>query len=373
MEEESNLAKDLLGGMRSLIKERLVSPLLPAFILSWLIWNYRVILTILSDEDLETKFSVIEKMFPTFWIHCLDGVLVPLSFSLAYIYLYPLASIPVYRFALVNQRKLREERQKAENEKLLSEEDKQKILAFAYDQKISSQKQVDQQVQEIEQLRAKITELEKPQRQNKEARGMVQKPTPDSKTEDLAEDKFKVLAALSFAENKGIEKTEEKDLKKIITDNVTELKIVLEELERANLLQKGFNSNGPTYAITHEGRKAYKKRENDLLEKSNSFSVKRNGSLVQTENDLKSRLLLTPEQLMDNRIRDFLQNDPLFDGMKFIVFVKDGKITVSKIPSDLSGKAQNFDYEFIAANEINIWNEIERIKVLIRRDLKPIG
>lgn len=160
MEEESNVVKDMLGGIRSLLKERLVSPLLPAFTCSWLLWNYRVLLTIFSDEKLETKFSVIDGMFKYPWGHFVDGILIPLSTALAYIFIYPLVSIPVYRFALNSQRKLRETRQLAEKEKLLSEEDKQKILAFAYDQKVNSQKQLDQQIQEIEQLNAKIKEFE---------------------------------------------------------------------------------------------------------------------------------------------------------------------------------------------------------------------
>jgi hypothetical protein len=269
MEEESSFVKDMLGGLRSLLKERLVSPLIPAFILSWLMWNYRVVLTIFSHENLETKFSVIEGMFPTFWVHCIDGVLIPLLFSLAYIYLYPFVSIPIYRIALINQGRLRGERQKAEKEKLLSEEDKQKILAFAYDQKVNSQKQIDQQLQENEQLRAKIAELEKSHQPVAVPYGLEQKYREDSITvnlKNITEDKIKVLRILGNAEeqDKNIDYMPERDLQKRVAYNTTDLRIILEELERGNFIQKFSAATGNEYKLNYEGRKALVEKDKEV-------------------------------------------------------------------------------------------------------------
>ena len=270
MEEESNVFKDLLGGVRSLLKERLVSPLLPSFTLSWIFWNYRTVVAVFSDEDLEKKFAAIDSQYPTLLIHFRDGALIPLVFALAYIYLYPIVSVRVYKHSLERQLKLRKARQDVENKKVLDEEEKQRLLAFTYDQKAESQKELDKQQMIIEQLRAKIAELENITRANppliSEQQGL---PDPGKilYPTELTEDKFKVLGALSYAEDNEIETTEEKDLRNLIKAPVTELRIIIEDLERSRLIQKRFIGNKTCYVLTHEGRVAFIKKKEERLGK----------------------------------------------------------------------------------------------------------
>lgn len=65
MLEESN--KSLIGYMR----DRATSPLLGAFMISWMGWNYKFILVILAYIPLKDKFELIEEVLypssvPTF-------------------------------------------------------------------------------------------------------------------------------------------------------------------------------------------------------------------------------------------------------------------------------------------------------------------
>jgi DNA-binding MarR family transcriptional regulator len=258
--EDTNILKDLIIGIRKQLSERLVSPLMPSFVISWLIVNYRLVVAILSSEPLEKKLSFIDTvLFPSSQIVVSHGFLIPLAASLAYILLYPYPAKWVYQYALKRQRELRDARQRAENERILTLEESQRLRTYYFDREIELKKQTQERQEEIEQLRAKITQLEESQK-NVEATPVglrVHRKVLSSK--DLTEDLAKVLGALSYAENNGIEQTNEKDLQKVLQNNMTDLKIMLEELERANYIQKGFLGNGtPIYSLLHEGRKSLK-------------------------------------------------------------------------------------------------------------------
>jgi hypothetical protein len=309
MEEDSSIVKDTLGGLRSLFKERSVSPLMPAFIISWLMWNYRVAIIILSGEDLDTKFSMIDKIFSTLYIHILDGVLIPISFALAYIYLYPLVSLPIYSFSLNRQRDLREARQKADKEKLLSEQDKEKILAFAYDQKIKSQKQIDQQLQEIEQLNAKINQLE-------EAK-LPPSPTPETRepgTQVESKNNIKSNDTFNRSSN-GAQNIEE---------------------NFSNPIQTPLQIK---YDPKHSSRAS------------------------------KSRLLLTADQMMRHYIEAFLRNEEDLGDNNFLSSVMDGKIGITLLPKD-ERKSMTFNYSYSTDEGVKLMSEVARVKSQFLREVK---
>ena len=102
--------------------------------LSWSVWNYRVLTILFSDENIEDKFSAIDKQFESFDFLTLqingahiDGFLIPALFALFYIYIYPVISEPVYKFSLEKRRKLREIKQASDDLRLLSVEDSRAI------------------------------------------------------------------------------------------------------------------------------------------------------------------------------------------------------------------------------------------------------
>lgn len=126
---------DMYKSIKAFLYDRTSSPLFGAFLTSWLLVNFKIVLTIFSGEDLVTKFQIIENLFSItafeqqhYWLGFLvHSLLLPAVLTISYIYLYPLLAKPVYEHSLRKQRELREVRQTAENESLLSVEESHKI------------------------------------------------------------------------------------------------------------------------------------------------------------------------------------------------------------------------------------------------------
>lgn len=264
MQNEPNIFADLVSGMRNLLSERLVSPLFPTFIASWLIVNYRILLTIISDENLEAKFSIIDTvLFPSWTCLLAKGFLIPLVLSMGYIFLYPIPSKWVYGYALNNQRKLREKRQEVEKARVYTVEESQKLMTYYYDRESRIQEQLSQRMQDIEQLRAKIAELEQAQTNSTTATPsppFQATEAPSQKSLSITE--LAVLKAISLVESVGKTYIEEEAIRQNMGKHgkdVTGLRIVLVDLIGKGLIAK---TSGGNYRFEHQGRVALKEYEN---------------------------------------------------------------------------------------------------------------
>lgn len=72
------------------MKDRLVSPLAGAFIICWLAWNWRVVLTMLSSEKLLRKIGIAERfLYEDAWWPLANALWIPLGLALLYILVYP--------------------------------------------------------------------------------------------------------------------------------------------------------------------------------------------------------------------------------------------------------------------------------------------
>jgi len=131
--------EDLLRSIKAFLYERAVSPLAGAFIIAWLVSNYRVIVILLSDVHFRYKFAAIDEYFSIANISKIEfldqnfgyvylGLARPVILAGFYIFLYPLLAIPVYNFTLFVKQKLRRIKQKVEKEKLLSLQESTKLL-----------------------------------------------------------------------------------------------------------------------------------------------------------------------------------------------------------------------------------------------------
>jgi hypothetical protein len=134
---------DAMQSIKAYLYERSASPLLGAFVLAWSVWNYRVIVILLSSQlNPGQKFQMIEERFSSCMVPLigwdwsaiaglLHGLVAPALITLVYIYLYPRLAEPVYQFSLTRQQKLREIKQEAQKLQVLTQEESQKILIDA--------------------------------------------------------------------------------------------------------------------------------------------------------------------------------------------------------------------------------------------------
>jgi hypothetical protein len=118
------MLNELWDSTKSNLTDRLSSPLIGSFLVSWCLWNWRFLVILFSDASISQTFNMIESIsFPDFKSILIFGVACPLITSLVYIFLYPLPARFVYGYTLNQSRKNNELRQSISKETLLTQEE----------------------------------------------------------------------------------------------------------------------------------------------------------------------------------------------------------------------------------------------------------
>lgn len=148
--------RDLGEGVKAEFLSRLRSPLVGAFVISWLLWNHRVLFVLFSDMKVGKKFAFIDMdLFSSaadFW---LSNTLWPLLSAGAYIFVVPWATRGVHRWNLWHQRLLHEDDLRSEGLKVLPVGEATKLRALASERRTQVEKLKD----EVEELGARMTQL----------------------------------------------------------------------------------------------------------------------------------------------------------------------------------------------------------------------
>lgn len=93
--------KDVWNSVRLNVLDRLGNPLVGAFCLAWVVWNFRLILIALGSGDWKPKLEYIDKVLmksSADWV--IHGYLIPLGSALAWVFVLPF----VFRKAIVFHR-----------------------------------------------------------------------------------------------------------------------------------------------------------------------------------------------------------------------------------------------------------------------------
>ncbi|EGS0844697.1 TPA: hypothetical protein ACIS18_003579, partial [Salmonella enterica subsp. enterica serovar Birkenhead] len=138
---------DLIKTVKAQLYDRLTSPLLGCFLLSWVIWNYKFIFTLFSDMKIEDKFKFIDgSIYSGDYSHLIYGLLLPFVTTLFFIFIYPYPAKFAYAFFRKRQVELKEIQQKIDDETPLTRDEARKIRSDAVKMSIEFE-------QEIEKLR----------------------------------------------------------------------------------------------------------------------------------------------------------------------------------------------------------------------------
>lgn len=153
--------RDIFDSIGAAVKDRFTNPLTGAFIISWLIWNYKLVVILISDMKPYVKFAYVQNnLYPDYMSALVWGVLVPLATALAYIIIYPYPSRWVYEYALKQSRENRKIRHKVEDETPLSVEESRKIISERHSEAARYEAELDQKDAALKQCRALIKDLE---------------------------------------------------------------------------------------------------------------------------------------------------------------------------------------------------------------------
>ena len=245
---------DLSKSIKAQLYERVSSPLLARSCLSWVAWNYRVIMVLVSSMPFTEKISYIDThIFPTYQQVLLQGSLYPLLTALFLIFAYPIPAKYVYEHWRKRQRELKEIQQRIDDETPLSREDARVIRREALKASLDYDKEIQSKSAEIARLKELIEELQQvaPSKPPPLQSDQADSPSPDS-ANDLNNLQFQMLDEIAQATD-GIPK---KMLLAHSGDDVVLAEYNLGELKRAELVTENYSGAKREYILkaTHPGR-----------------------------------------------------------------------------------------------------------------------
>ncbi|WP_291912271.1 hypothetical protein [Limnohabitans sp.] len=248
------MIEDILQSAKQTLVERFSSPLLGAFLISWVVWNWKFLVILFSDASVTTTFDLVHRLaFPDWTAILLKGFAFPLMTSLAYVFLYPYPARFVYEFTLKRQREINEIKQRITNETPLTLERSTQLRAefVARDRRSS---------EEIQRLNEEITSLKAALDSKPADSGSLSKTV--HLNNELSPSEFSLLHLLSTS---GGSANEFEIIKKSGIDRI-KVEFDLGELLNRNLIERLTTATGRAIRFTQEGRRAflnYKKSDGD--------------------------------------------------------------------------------------------------------------
>lgn len=245
------MLQDLLDAARNQAAERLASPILGSFAVSWCIWNYKFLVILFSDATVTQTFALIKsESFPDISSVLLYGVFFPLLTAAAYIFAYPYPARFVYGFTRRRQKEVLELKRAIEEETPLTIEESRLLRSDAH-------RLQTKHLEEIDRLRSELSRLSQqaPQQPSPSPAAVQPSQVPPSESAPLEPLQFQMLNMIDSQQGGAT-------VHRII--QVTSLprvkvEFALGELEGAGLVKSKYEQDEEdvVYRFTHEGRRAY--------------------------------------------------------------------------------------------------------------------
>ena len=264
-----------------------------AFSISWIAWNFKPIVILLSNETLSSKFNLWGAYYAPNYEYVLYGFIYPLLSAALYILFYPYPARWAYQYWHSQHKKIKAIQQKIEDETPLTQEEAKALRVTSIQEMTKMQEELGisattnrELTNKNRELLEQLAELKKENIQIREdlTQYQIQEAMKDAPAyEDdvslkephsddakvvhasideggaqvLNELNYKILEQLSLFENQGQNWISPLDLlSKIVPRDITGGKIALHELESKNLVSQ---SGMGQFSLTHSGRLALKK------------------------------------------------------------------------------------------------------------------
>ena len=241
------MVDEIVKSAKAQLSERIASPLIGSFAISWSLWNYKFLVILFSAASVSQTFALVDIMvFPTTWSLILNGVLLPAATTFAYLFLYPYPAKYVYEFTRRRQKVINEVRQRIEDETPLTIEESRQLRAEVLQTEKAHQEVVDRLIGEISRLKIEMTN------------GQPETPSVAPAAEESSQEAVTPtqLAVLKLLEKAG-GKMNEDILIKSSKESKVKTEFDLGELVKLEMIKKRHNiqTGENTYEFLHEGRR----------------------------------------------------------------------------------------------------------------------
>jgi hypothetical protein len=249
------MLEEIKKSISATLYERTSSPLFGAFFLSWIVWNWRIIMIVFFTEASElgmTKYEYIDKKLLDYNI----GLISPLISTVLIIIIYPFLSEGAYRVWLWFDKRKNDIKNKIENQKLLTVEQSVNLRLMMKNKDELFESFINEKDKEIEVLKARNAELLS--NLDKEEKESTEINNEDNKKDAEMEEFFKNKKAVNHFE----------EISEIVNNNRYFTDILPEEIisyyMAFNLIERR-DQNYRLLDLTETGRKylrEYFKRKN---------------------------------------------------------------------------------------------------------------
>ncbi|WP_312259937.1 hypothetical protein [Limnohabitans sp.] len=241
------MVDEIVKSAKAQLSERIASPLIGSFAISWCLWNYKFLVILFSYASVSHTFVLVDTIvFPSIWSLIFNGVLFPAATTFAYIFVYPYPAKYVYEFTRHRQKEINEVRQRIEDETLLTIEESRKIRAEVIQTEKAHQEIVDRLNGEISRLKLEMTN------------GQPEPPTVPPAVDESSKEAVTPtqLAVLKLLENAG-GKMDENILIQFSNESKVKTEFDLHELVKLEMINSrtDMRTGKVTYEFLHEGRR----------------------------------------------------------------------------------------------------------------------
>lgn len=151
------MIEDISKSIKADLYERVSSPLFGAFSFSWVLWNWKFLLVLISGMKASEKINYIDGTLYYGWLQPMFFLfLAPLISAAIFIYLYPIPAKYVFKYTKKEQKKLKKIKVEVEDDTPLSQAEHNKLRQKITSLESSYYAELSNKDSEIERLRALI-------------------------------------------------------------------------------------------------------------------------------------------------------------------------------------------------------------------------
>lgn len=246
---EENLFSEFYNSTRDLIADRLSSPFIFSFVITWLISNYKIIMVILTTQSesfvLDYKIQLIEN-----FLNVRHGLIYPLIGACFYTFAYPFIDQEISKFTLKRKMAIRNDKNQIEKTQLRTAEEVKAIHLRHFKIEQEYKAEIENARTTENQLRAQI--------ENLQGKNISTSVTSKSIFDELSKDQIDIIEYLGKIADSAQPAPTETEIQKKLKLNITKNRYALEQLLNSGHIKRLTDElDNLVYELTGKGLNVY--------------------------------------------------------------------------------------------------------------------